>query len=168
MSHPALSSIVLAAGLLLCQPPASAAPAPPPAATSGVIRVRSANDVDETVNRLKAEIAAKQIRFFSETDQSELGKNVGITLRRSVLIEFGNPPLGVQFLTATPYAGLDWPVRMLVFADEDGGVWIAYNDFAFIAKRHRMRGREAQLKTAAGVAASIAAAGARGPRRVPT
>jgi uncharacterized protein (DUF302 family) len=164
MTRALITAAVLAVGLSLCPlqaRPADAAPAPLPARESGVIRVKSANDVDETLKRLKADIAAKQIRFFSETDQSELGKGAGIPLRRSVLIEFGNPPLGVQFLTATPYAGLDWPVRMLVFADADGGVWIAYTDFAFIARRHHIQDRDAQLKTAAQVAASIAAAGAR-------
>jgi hypothetical protein len=50
---------------------------------------------------------------------------------------------------------------MLVFSDADGAVWIAYTDFAFIGHRHRIQDRDAQLKTAAGVAASIAAAGAR-------
>lgn len=164
MTRALTASIVLAVGMALCQPsvrPASAASAPPPARQSGVIRVKSANGVDETLKRLKSDIAAKQIRFFSETDQSELGQDAGIKLGRSVLIEFGNPPLGVQFLTATPYAGLDWPVRMLVFADADGGVWIAYTDFAFIAARHHIQDRAAQLKMASEVAASIAAAGAR-------
>ena len=78
-----------------------------------------------------------------------------------MLIQFGNPPLGIQFLTATPYAGLDWPVRMLVFEDADGGVWIAYTDFAYIARRHHIDDRNAQFKMAAEVAGSVAAAGAR-------
>ncbi len=56
-----------------------------------MIRVKSAHDLDETLTRLKAGIAAKKIRFFSETDQSELGKDAGVPLHRSVLIEFGNP-----------------------------------------------------------------------------
>ncbi len=164
MTRALMASLALAAGMSLWQMsnrPALAAPAPPPAAESGVIRVKSAHSVDETLKRLKADIADKKIRFFSETDQSELGSGAGIALRRSVLIEFGNPPLGIQFLTATPYAGLDWPVRMLVFADADGGVWIAYTDFAFIAHRHQIEDRGAQLHMAAEVAASIAAAGAR-------
>ena len=153
--------MLLGAGLIVSQLPAAyAAPAAPPAADSGVIRLKSTHDVDETVKRLKADIAAKGIRFFSETDQSELGKAVGIPVNRSVLIEFGNPPLGVQFLTATPYSGLDWPVRMLVFADADGGVWIAYTDFAYIGHRHAMKDRDAQLKMASEVAGSIAKAGA--------
>ncbi len=164
MTRTLMLAIALAAGLVFSphlSARAQAEPAPAPAADSGVIRVKSANGVDETVQRLKADIAAKGIKFFSEIDQSDLAKGAGITLHRSVLIQFGNPPLGIQFLTATPYAGLDWPVRMVVFEDAEGGVWIAYTDFAFIARRHHLQDRDAQLKMASEVAASIAAAGAR-------
>lgn len=163
MSRSIFAGIALAAGLSLDGvfiAPAGAAPAAPPPAESGVIRVHCTHDVDETLRRLMADIAAKKLRFFSQIDQSDLGRGAGIALRRSVLIQFGNPPLGIQFLTATPYAGLDWPVRMLVFADEDGGVWIAYTDFAYIAHRHHIENRDAQLKMASEVAASVAAAGA--------
>jgi len=163
MNRALILSLALASGLVLSPLSARsvmAAPAPAPAADSGVIRLKSANSVDETLTRLKADIAAKGIKFFSETDQSELAKGAGITLRRSVLIQFGNPPLGIQFLTASPYAGLDWPVRMVVFEDADGGVWIAYTDFAFIARRHHIKDRDAQFKMAGEVAGSIAAAGA--------
>lgn len=152
-------ALALAAGLMIApETPALAAPAPPPAADSGVIRVKSAYGVDETLRRLKADIAAKGVQFFSEIDQSDLARGANLSLRRSVLIQFGNPPLGIQFLTATPYAGLDWPVRMLVFEDADGGVWIAYTDFGFIGRRHHLQDRDAQLKMASEVAASIAAA----------
>ena len=77
-------------------------------------------------------------------------------LPASVLLVFGNPPLGIQFLTANPYAGLDWPVRMLVFQDAAGQVWIAYSDFAYIANRYHITDRPAQFKMASEVAASIA------------
>lgn len=164
MTRALLLSVALFAGVAtatLQGGVALAAPAPTPAADSGVVRLKSANSVDETLARLKADIAAKGIKFFSETDQSELAKGAGITLHRSVLIQFGNPPLGIQFLTASPYAGLDWPVRMVVFEDADGGVWIAYTDFAYIARRHHISDRDAQFKMASEVAASISAAGAR-------
>lgn len=133
-----------------------AAPAPPPSAASGVIRVASAYGVDETLQRLKSDIAAKGIKFFTEIDQSALAAGTDIKVGKSVLIQFGNPPLGLQFLTANPYAGLDWPVRMLVFQDADGHVWVAYTDFAFIAHRHQIANRDAQFKMASEVAASIA------------
>jgi uncharacterized protein (DUF302 family) len=155
--RPALAASLGALALALCaSASAVAAPAPPPAADSGVNRVRSLYGVDETVARLKADVAAKGVKWFSETDQSELAKGAGITLNRSVLVQFGNPPLGIQFLTANPYAGLDWPVRMLVFQDADGNVWVAWSDFAYIARRHHIENRAVQFKMAGDVAASIA------------
>jgi uncharacterized protein (DUF302 family) len=69
---------------------------------------------------------------------------------------FGNPPLGVQFIQANPYAGLDWPVRMLVRETADGKTEIAYTDFAFIGQRYGITGKDAQLKMAREVAATIA------------
>jgi len=130
--------------------------APPPAVDSGVIRVKSAYGMDDTLVRIKQDIAAKGMRFFDEIDQAQLAAGAGIKLRPSVLLMFGNPPLGIQFITANPYAGLDWPVRMLVFEDPAGQVWIAYSDFVVIANRHHISDRPAQFKMASEVAASIA------------
>jgi uncharacterized protein (DUF302 family) len=153
-------ALAAACGALALAPGAPAAlrasPAPPPPADSGINRIESAYGVDETVARLKADVAAKNIRFFSEIDQTEVAKTAGIPLQRSTLIQFGNPPLGIQFLTASPYAGLDWPVRMLVFQDTDGRVWVSWTDFAFIARRQHIDNRDAQFKMASEVAASIA------------
>ena len=122
---------------------------------SGVVRVKSAYDVDETVRRLQADIADKGIKFFMVVDQAQLGADAGIKLNPSVLLIFGNPPLGTQFITASANAGLDWPVRLLVFEDEKGGVWAAYTDFDWIARRHGIENRTDQFKTASSVIASI-------------
>ncbi len=127
-------------------------------ADAGVLRVKSAHGVDETVALLKADIAAKGIRFFDQIDQQKLAADAGIKLNPSVLLIFGNPPLGIQFLTANPYAGLDWPVRMLVTQDDQGQVWIAYTEFAWIAHRHHIKDRDAQFAMATMVAQSIASA----------
>lgn len=137
-------------------PPVSAAPVPVPAVAQGVIRVQSAYGFDETVARIKADVAAKGIRFFDEIDQSQLAAGADINLRPSKLLLFGNPPLGVQFLTANPYAGLDWPVRMLVVQDPDGKVWVAWTDFGWMAKRYGITDRVAAFAMAATVSASIA------------
>jgi uncharacterized protein (DUF302 family) len=125
---------------------------------SGVVRVKSAYGVDETIARLKADIAAKGIRFFGEVDQSKLAEGAGIALNRSTLLEFGNPPLGTQFITARAEAGLDWPVRLLVTQDAQGQVWAVYTDFNWIAQRHGISNRAEQFKTASGVVASITGA----------
>ena len=132
-----------------------AEPAAPPAVDSGVVRVKSGYGMSETIARIKQDIAAKGIRFFDEIDQTKLAGDAGINLRPSTLLIFGNPPLGIQFLTANPYAGLDWPVRMIVFQDADGQVWIAYTAFDYIAQRHHIADRPARFKMASEVAASI-------------
>jgi uncharacterized protein (DUF302 family) len=124
-------------------------------ADNGVVRVKSAYSVAETIERVKADIADKKIRFFAEIDQARLAGEAGIKLRPSTLLIFGNPPLGTQFLTANPDAGLDWPVRLLVVQDEQGAVWAVYTDFAWIARRYGISDREAQFAMASKVIASI-------------
>jgi uncharacterized protein (DUF302 family) len=126
-----------------------------PALGDGIVKVRSAYRVDETITRLKQDIAGKGIRFFAEVDQSKLAADAGIALRPSTFLVFGNPPLGAQFMTSNPLSGLDWPVRLLVIEDEQGQVWAAYTDFDYIARRHRVEDREPQFKMASEVIASI-------------
>jgi Domain of unknown function DUF302 len=75
-------------------------PAPTLAANDGIVRVKSAYPIGETIERLKKDIADKGIKFFNEIDQSKLAADAGIKLRPSVLLIFGNPPLGTQFITA--------------------------------------------------------------------
>ncbi len=138
--------------------PASAANSAATAPAEGVIRQQSDYTFDETVTRLKADIASKGIRFFDEIDQQKLGAGANLPIGRSTLLLFGNPPLGVQFLQSNPLAGLDWPVRMLVSQDSNGTVWISWTDFRFVASRYQLTDRDAQIAMAGEVAASIASA----------
>ena len=124
----------------------------------GLIKVKSAYGMDETISRIKKDIADKGIMFFSEVDQAKLAAGAGIKLHPSTLLTFGNPPLGTQFMTSSPYAGLDWPVRLLVFQNDKGEVWTTYTDFAWIAHRHGITDRVEQFKKATGVVESITSA----------
>ena len=142
---------------------AAATPAATVAATptataeaTGVLRVPSSHSVEETVARIKSSVDAKGIRYFIAIDQQQLGAGANLPIRKSTLVLFGNPPLGVQFIQANPYAALDWPVRMLVRETADGSTEIAYTDFAFIAQRYGITGKEAQLRMASEVAATVA------------
>lgn len=160
---PTLARVLLACGLVLAPvAPTLAADAPSPvgASAQGVVRLKSANSFDETLVRLKADVQAKGIRLFDAIDQSGLGAQANLKTGRSTLVLFGNPPLGVQFLQSNPYAGLDWPVRMLVIEESDGSVWIAWSDFGFVRSRYGITDKDAQFKMAGEVAASIAAAAA--------
>ena len=121
----------------------------------GIVRVKSAVPMAEAITRIKADIAGKGIKFFSEIDQSKLAADAGIKLRPSTLLVFGNPPLGTQFITSNPNAGLDWPVRLLLTQDENGDVWAVWTDFGWIARRHNIRDRAAQFEMATKVVGSI-------------
>jgi len=145
-----LIAVVLAAAA-----PASGTSPDPTTAGSGVVQVRSAYSMDETISRLKQDVASKGITFFTAIDQSKLAADARIPLHPSTLLIFGNPALGVQFITSSPVAGLDWPVRLLVYQDEAGAVWAAYTDFAWIARRHQITNRDAAFAKASEVIASI-------------
>ena len=131
------------------------APAAQAKSDDGVVRVKSAYGFAETNARLKKDIAGKGIMFFSEIDQSKLAADAGIKLNPSTLLVFGNPPLGTQFITSNPNAGLDWPVRLLLTQDDNGEVWAVYTDFQWIADRHGIKNRDAQFKMATSVVESI-------------
>lgn len=159
MSRHALALLAFLLGPIAASPVPAFAEVPTPAPNAaGVIRVRSANAFDETLARLKADVQAKGIRYFDTIDQSGLAASADLKLGRSTLVLFGNPPLGVQFLQSNPYAGIDWPVRMLVVEDPDGAVYVAWTDFGFIAERYAIEEKGPQFTMASEVAASIAAA----------
>jgi uncharacterized protein (DUF302 family) len=156
--RPILLAVALAMPGAFAATSASAAPAlATPVKAEGVVRIRSSHAFDETLRRLKSAIAAKGVRYFDAIDQQALGAEANLPIGKSVIVRFGNPPLGVQFLPANRYAGLDWPVRMLVVEEADGRVWLAWTDFNFMAKRYGITTQGAQFKMAAEVAGSIAA-----------
>lgn len=157
--RPAFAAFVLAASVAIASPAQSEGQATTPeavASAEGVVRIRSTHNIEETVARVRVAIAAKGVRFFDAIDQQALGAEAGLDVQGSTLILFGNPPLGVQFLQSNRYAGLDWPVRMLVTTEADGSVWLAWTDFHFIATRYHIANLEAQFRMADEVATSIA------------
>jgi uncharacterized protein (DUF302 family) len=133
----------------------SIASSAPITADNGIVKVKSAVPMPEAIARIKTDIASKGIKFFMEIDQSKLAADAGIKLRPSTLLVFGNPPLGIQFITSNPNAGLDWPVRLLLTQDDNGDVWAVWTDFEWIAKRHNIQDRAAQFKMATMVVGSI-------------
>jgi uncharacterized protein (DUF302 family) len=150
------AAFVVCLGLAIASGPSlRAATAEVALAGDGIVKVKSAYGFDETIDRLKKDIADKGIMFFMAVDQAKLGADAGIALPPSTLLLFGNPPLGIQFLTANPNAGLDWPVRLLVSQDDKGQVWAVYTDFDWIKRRHNITNRDDAFKMASEVIASI-------------
>ncbi|MGW8270390.1 MAG: DUF302 domain-containing protein [Burkholderiales bacterium] len=143
-----LASLLALAAALLSNPVS--------ALDDGIVRVKSAYGMQETIARLKRDVAAKGIQFFDEIDQTALAAKAGISIQPSTLLLFGNPPLGTLFVQSKPEAGIDWPVRLLIQQDAQGNVWAIYTDFRWIARRHGITGDAAKpFEMASGVIASI-------------
>ena len=122
---------------------------------NGVVTTDSHYNLEETINRIKQDVAAKGIMFFAQIDQAKLGNDAGNQVMPSTLLLFGNPALGTTFITSNPEAGLDWPVRVLVFQSADGKVHVSYNDFTWTAARHGITNRQEQFAMATMVIRSI-------------
>ncbi len=121
----------------------------------GLMHTRSAYSVEETVKRIHADVDTKGIKFFTVIDQGALGVAAKIDVLPSQLVLFGNPPLGLLFLTSNPDSGMDWPVRVLVRQDKDGHVYAVYQNWDWVAKRYGITNRTAEFAMATTVVASI-------------
>src|SRR5690349_7938495 len=151
-----LATAGLVIGMLVPPPVATLADgAKAVVAANGLVKVKSAYGMGETVARLKGDIAKKGITFFAQIDQDRLAAAAKIAIGPSVLLIFGNPPLGTQFMQRNQEAGIDWPVRILVYRDGAGQVYAEYTDFLWIARRHGIVSNDAPFKTANEVIASI-------------
>jgi uncharacterized protein (DUF302 family) len=152
VSNARLSAALITATAVLAQVSTAEA-----AERDGVVTVKSRYSVSETVNRIKHSVEDKGITLFGDIDQAKLGNAAGNEVSPSRLVVFGNPALGTTFITANPLAGLDWPVRVLVYQAKDGSVYAAYTDFGWIAKRHRISSRDREFAMASQVIESVTA-----------
>lgn len=112
------------------------------AGDDGLITKKSAYSVKETLDRLENILKKKGITVALRWSHSDNGNKVGIPLRPTELLIFGNPKLGTNFFTSKQTSGIDLPMKALAWEDEKGQVWLTYNDPAYIAKRHGINDRD--------------------------
>ena len=105
----------------------------------GLIKVQSSHGPADTMERLMAEIGAKGLTVFARIDHSAGAEEVGMTLRPTELVIFGNAKGGTPLMQSNQEIGIDLPLKALVWQDGSGGTWISYNDPAWLAKRHGLR-----------------------------
>jgi uncharacterized protein (DUF302 family) len=110
----------------------------PPASDTGVVRIASAHSVPETVARLEALLRERGVLIFARIDFSGDAARAGLAMRPEQLLIFGNPQAGTPLMQAEPVAGLDLPVKALIFEDAAGKAWIAWNDPQYIVRRHAL------------------------------
>ncbi len=114
----------------------------PAMAADGVINVQSAFNVQETADRLENILNEKGMTIFKRIKHSEGAGKVGIELRDTELIIFGNPKVGSPLMKCQQSVAIDLPQKALVWEDHESLVWISYNDPGYLRKRHNISGCE--------------------------
>jgi len=133
--------LLLMAALLLPLFVANTAVADTHVDDNGLISKKSHYSVKETLDRLEAVLKKKGVTIALRWDHAAKAKGVGIPLRPTELLMFGNPKLGSHLFTSNQTAGIDLPLKALAWKDAKGQVWLTYNDPAYIFKRHHIKNR---------------------------
>jgi uncharacterized protein (DUF302 family) len=126
-------------------------------AADGLTTIRSSYGPKETMDRLEAAVKAKGLTVFARIDHAAGAAEVGLPLRPTELLVFGNAKGGTPLMQAAQTIGIDLPLKALVWQDASGGTWLSYNDPSWLAQRHGL-GREVEAPVAAMVAALAAMA----------
>jgi uncharacterized protein (DUF302 family) len=106
------------------------------ATDNGIIEKPSNHSVDETVDRLKHLLHSQGVTLFALVDQSGEAEKVGMKMRPTKLLIFGNPKGGTPLMLAAPSIAIDLPLKALVREDSDGQVWVSYNSPEYLKQRH--------------------------------
>lgn len=104
----------------------------------GLIRVESALSATETMDRFETNAKERGLTVFARIDHAAGAETVGKSLRPTELLIFGNPQGGTPFMECAQTAGIDLPLKALVWEDAEGQVWLGYNDPAYLAERHEV------------------------------
>ena len=107
-----------------------------PSSDSGIITQPSQHSVEQTVQKLKALLHAKGVTLFALVDHSGEAAKIGMTLPPTKLLIFGNPKAGTPVMLAAPSVAIDLPLKILVWEDGQGRVWLSYNSPAYLMNRH--------------------------------
>ncbi len=125
------------------------------AGDNGLVTLPSVHDFATTLRRLTQALEAKGLTIFSTVDHAAGAASVGMPLRPTTLLIFGNAAGGTPLMQAAQTAAIDLPLKALVWQGEDGGVRLSYNDPTWIAERHGISGSAAPA--IAGLSAALAA-----------
>jgi len=132
----------------------------PAMAADGVVHVSSAFNFEETADRMESILNEKGMTIFNRIKHSEGAAKVGIELRKTELILFGNPKVGSPLMKCQQSVALDLPQKALIWEDDKAKVWIAYNDPRYLERRHNISGCEEVIvkieKALAGIVKSAA------------
>jgi uncharacterized protein (DUF302 family) len=103
---------------------------------NGIVSTPSHHSVDQTLERLKTILQAKAVPLFALIDHSGEAEKVGMKMKPTKLLIFGNPKAGTPLMLAAPSTAIDLPLKVLVWEDGLSKVWISYNSPQYLQKRH--------------------------------
>jgi len=103
---------------------------------NGIVDELSHQSVEETVERLKRVLQSKGVTLFAIVDHSGEAEKVGMKMRPTKLLIFGSPKAGTPLMQAAPSVAIDLPLKILVWEDGQGKVWVSYNSPAYLQQRH--------------------------------
>jgi uncharacterized protein (DUF302 family) len=129
---------------------------------NGLTTVPSAHSVKATIDRLESEVKSKGLTVFARIDHAAGASEVGLPLRPTELLIFGNARGGTPLMQAAQTVGIDLPLKALAWQDADGKVWLSYNEPAWIAQRHHAEGEATQAAQRLAAALAGLAKGAAG------
>lgn len=111
-------------------------------AVQGLTTIKSSQAPRETMNRLETAVTAKGLTVFARIDHAKGASAAGLSLRPTEVLIFGNAIGGTPLMQAAQTAGIDLPLKALVWQDAAGDTWLSYNDPAWLAARHGISGAE--------------------------
>ena len=117
-------------------------------AADGLTTLKSSFGAKETMSRLEAEVKGKGMTVFARIDHAAGAAEVGLSLRPTEVLIFGNARGGTPLMQVEQTIGIDLPLKALVWQDAAGDTWLAYNDPGWLAKRHGL-GDDAQRAVSA-------------------
>lgn len=106
------------------------------AAADGLVTVKSPRSAKDTMNRLEEVVKQRGLNVFARIDHATGAAKVGMVLRPTEVLIFGNPQGGTPFMECAQTVGIDLPLKALVWEDASSQVWIGYNDPVYLAERH--------------------------------
>ncbi len=104
----------------------------------GLVDLPSKHSVDETVEKLKGILQSKGVTLFAMIDHSGEAAKAGLKMRPTKLLIFGNPKSGTPVMLAAPSSAIDLPLKILIWKDAEGKVWVTYNSPAYLQERHSL------------------------------
>ena len=114
-------------------------------AAEGLISLKSNHSVKKTADKLESILVDKGFRIVARIDHTAAAKKVGVSLRGTELLIFGNPRAGSPLMACEQSIAIDLPQKALISEDEDGNTWLSYNDPAYLKSSHKIEGCDALL-----------------------